>query len=253
MVQSLNNQVVLGKREWLILTDNNKPKPVEKDGQPLSDKPLKKKLRESSGVDEEYNNDENVVGYMGDDEDVQQAQYNVMSLIENKIGNLDNEIDRITRELDILVQKNKDEIQKNKDDIEELKEERCINFLHDNCDGSQTPEGCIDCAKVNEEQGELPENCLGYDSRIVRRFCNYSSPSPSPPNDIDIEGLANMYENNSFTQLNSDFSIKGNLLNNKYSFYETMISGDGCPFKWWALLLIAVAGAYFLIRLFFPM
>lgn len=171
MVQSLNNQVVLGKREWLILTDNNKPKPVGEDGQPLSDKPLKKELREPSQVDEESDNDENVIGFMGDDEDIQQAQYNVMSLIENKIGGLDNEIGRITRELDILVQRNRD-------DIDDLKKTGgCITFLHNKCGEEKTYEGCSACATYYHEQGELPEDCLGDKSQLVQNFCTYSSPN----------------------------------------------------------------------------
>ena len=171
MVQSLNNQVMLGKREWLILSDNNKPKPVEEDGQPLSDKPLKKELREPSQVDEESDNDENVIGFMGDDEDIQQAQYNVMSLIENKIGGLDNEIGRITRELDILVQRNRD-------DIDDLKKTGgCITFLHNKCGEEKTYEGCSACATYYHEQGELPEDCLGDKSQLVQNFCTYSSPN----------------------------------------------------------------------------
>lgn len=171
MVQSLNNQVVLGKREWLILTDNNKPKPVGEDGQPLSDKPLKKELREPSQVDEESDNDENVIGFMGDDEDIQQAQYNVMSLIENKIGGLDNEIGRITRELDILVQRNRD-------DIDDLKKTGgCITFLHNKCGKEKTYEGCSACATYYHEQGELPEDCMGDKSQLVQNFCTYSSPN----------------------------------------------------------------------------
>lgn len=172
MVQSLNNQVMLGKREWLILSDNNKPKPVEEDGQPLSDKPLKKELREPSQVDEESENDENVIGFMGDDEDIQQAQYNVMSLIENKIGGLDNEIGRITRELDILVQRNRDDI-----DHHLTKTDGCITFLNNKCDKEKTYEGCSACATYYHEKGELPADCLGDKSPLVQNHCIYASPN----------------------------------------------------------------------------
>ena len=185
MVQSFDNQVMFGHREWAILADNNKPTPVGPDNKPLVDKPVQKELREPSDVDEDTKDDYGIAGYMGDDEDVQQAQYNVMSLIDDKIGGLNIEIDRITRELDIFVQKNRNDI----DELDkELKTELCVPFLMDKCDGEQTYEGCSACARYYHEKGELPEDCLGDKSQLVQNHCTYSSPN---------YGTDNMGEDNS--------------------------------------------------------
>ena len=57
MVQSFNNQVMFGHREWAILAENNKPMPVGLDNKPMVDKPLQKQLREPSEVEEEKTDD----------------------------------------------------------------------------------------------------------------------------------------------------------------------------------------------------
>ena len=43
MALPFNEQLMLGRREWLILSDNNKPTPMSSDNKPLQDKPLQKR------------------------------------------------------------------------------------------------------------------------------------------------------------------------------------------------------------------
>ena len=127
MTQPFNNQVMLGRREWAILANNNTPIPVGPDNKPLVDKPLQVEgKRRPSEVDQDYKDDENVVGYMGDDEDIEQAKYDVMSLISDKIGHLDNRIERISNDITGLIQANHDDI----DELRgEINTELCVPFL----------------------------------------------------------------------------------------------------------------------------
>ena len=160
MTQTFNNQVMFGHREWSILADNNTPLPVGPDNQPLVDKPLvreQREKREPSKVDENVEEDSGIVGYMGDDEDITQAKYDVMSLISDKIGGLDTRLERINQELKVL-------IDSNERDITELRSEfdsdECTPFLITKCDPvAKTYEGCVACAKYWRDQNQLPENC----------------------------------------------------------------------------------------------
>jgi hypothetical protein len=96
--EGLESQTLFGNREWSILgeaygsrpfnnpvitTDNSKPNEIES--------------KDSAKTDIKLDG-ENVIGYMGDEEDLQQAQYNVMTLIDQKLDNLNldltNKIDR---------------------------------------------------------------------------------------------------------------------------------------------------------------
>ena len=143
MTETFNNQVMFGRREWSILADNNKPLPVGPDNQPLTDKPLVvEKERQPSETDQEYNEGENIVGYMGDDEDIEQAKYDVMSMIGDKIGGLDNRLERLNQELQVLIGKNRDNLRELRS---EFTAEECTPFLISKCDDEKTYEGCSAC------------------------------------------------------------------------------------------------------------
>ena len=183
MVQSFNNQVMFGHREWAILAENNKPMPVGLDNKPMIDKPLQKQLREPSEVEEEKP-DDSIVGYMGDDEDVQQAQYNVMTLVNDTVGGLNNHIERINKELQILIGRNTNE-------IKGLKGELCVPFMKDNCDNEKTVEGCMECAEYYRGKFRLPEDCS---VAVLNNHCNFKNtyPASAPPQGIDIGDVRHM-------------------------------------------------------------
>ena len=118
---------------------------------------------------------------MGDDEDITQAKYDVMSLISDKIGGLDTRLERINQELKIL-------IDSNERDITELRSEfdsdECTPFLITKCDPvTKTYEGCVACAEYWRGQKQLPENC----GETIQSHCAYkntyitqSSPGVTP-------------------------------------------------------------------------
>lgn len=162
MTQPFNNQVMFGRREWAILADNNKPLPVSPDNKPLVDKPLIIEDRKPSEVDQEYTEDQNVIGYMGDDEDIEQAKYDVMSMINDKIGGLDNRLDRMNKEILSIVNEFRSE----------FVSEECTPFMIDKCSEERTYEGCLECANYWNEQGQLPENC---NEPGIMNHCSYDN------------------------------------------------------------------------------
>ena len=183
MTQTFNNQVMFGHREWSILAENNTPLPVGPDNQPLVDKPLIRELkREPSKVEENVEEDSGIVGYMGDDEDIEQAKYNVMSLISDKIGGLDTRLERINQELSVLINSNERDITELRGEFES---DECTPFLITKCDPlAKTFEGCVACAEYWRDQGEIPENCT---QTTIENHCAYnntyitqSSPDASP-------------------------------------------------------------------------
>ena len=171
MTQTFNNQVMFGHREWSILADNNTPLPVGPDNKPLIDKPLIKETdkREPSEVDKNIEEDSGIVGYMGDDEDIEQAKYDVMSLITDKIGGLDTQLERMNQELALLIGKNKDNINELRS---EFVSEECTPFLISKCDDEQTYEGCTACANYWRDKRQLPENC---NETGIHNHCSYKN------------------------------------------------------------------------------
>jgi len=169
MTQTFNNQVMFGHREWAILSNNNTPLPVGPDNLPLVDKPLVRKKREPSKVDENVGDDSGIVGYMGDDEDIEQAKYNVMSLISDKIGGLDTRLERINQELSVLINSNERDITELRDEVDS---EECTPFLISKCDDEQTYEGCTACANYWRDNNQLPENC---NQTTIHNHCSYNN------------------------------------------------------------------------------
>jgi len=140
MNHPFNNQVMLGKREWAILTENNKPYPVTHDNRPLTDEPLLiKEERRPSAVDFDYNEGENIIGHMGEDEDIEQAQYNIMSQINKTVGGLNDRLNQTNKAMRILYFKNKE-------NIDNLLQFDCQKELDARkCNEEQTLEGCTKC------------------------------------------------------------------------------------------------------------
>ena len=186
MTQTFNNQVMFGHREWSILADNNTPLPVGPDNKPLIDKPLIKGIdkREPSEVEKNIEEDSGIVGYMGEDEDIEQAKYDVMSLITDKIGGLDTQLERMNQELALLIGKNKANINELRS---EFVSEECTPFLISKCDDEQTYEGCTACANYWRDKRELPENC---NETGIHNHCSYKNTyiSQSSPGETVVIG-----------------------------------------------------------------
>ena len=184
MTQTFNNQVMFGHREWSILADNNAPLPVGPDNQPLVDKPLVREKREPSKVDENVEEASGIVGYMGDDEDITQAKYDVMSLISDKIGGLDTRLERINQELKILIDSNERNITELRS---EFVSEECTPFLISKCDEEKTYEGCMACANYWRGERQLPENC---NETGIHNHCSYHNTyiTQSSPGVIPVIG-----------------------------------------------------------------
>jgi hypothetical protein len=186
MTQTFNNQVMFGHREWSILAENNTPLPVGPDNQPLVDKPLirEQAKREPSKVEENVEEDSGIVGYMGDDEDIEQAKYNVMSLISDKIGGLDTRLERINQELSVLINSNERDITELRSEFES---DECTPFLISKCDDEQTYEGCTACANYWRDNNQLPENC---NQTTIHNHCSYNNTyiTQSSPGAIPVIG-----------------------------------------------------------------
>jgi len=90
------NQKFFGRKELEIL--NQKPKP-----------PSIKTIRKPSDVDENYNNDEGVVGYMGNDEDLESIKYDIMDNMNQKMNNFDNRIEKLLNQIQTM-DANKDKL-----------------------------------------------------------------------------------------------------------------------------------------------
>jgi len=82
----LESQTLFGNREWSILGEAYGTKPFNN---PVSvqKKSINEETKKPAEADIKLDS-ENVIGYMGDEEDLQQAQYNVMTLIDQKLDNL---------------------------------------------------------------------------------------------------------------------------------------------------------------------
>lgn len=90
------NQKFFGRKELEIL--NQKPKP-----------PSIKTIRKPSDVDENYNNDEGVVGYMGNDEDLESIKYDIMDNMNQKMNNFDDRIEKLLNQIQTM-EANKDKL-----------------------------------------------------------------------------------------------------------------------------------------------
>lgn len=90
------NQKFFGRKELEIL--NQKPKP-----------PSIKSIRKPSNVDENYNNDEGVVGYMGNDEDLESIKYDIMDNMNQKMNNFDDRIEKLLNQIQTM-EANKDKL-----------------------------------------------------------------------------------------------------------------------------------------------
>lgn len=89
MYGGFDSQIFLGNRDFYILDngqDLNKPLIMRENN-------TQNNLRRNpSETENDLIDSENVVGLMGDDEDIQQAQYNVMSLIDERLDQLNGDI-----------------------------------------------------------------------------------------------------------------------------------------------------------------
>jgi len=92
MYGGLDSQLFLGNREWYILDEGrelNKPVIMK---QKKEDDQKNRTNRRPSEIQDNLIDSENVVGLMGDDEDIQQAQYNVMSMIDERLDEYNGDI-----------------------------------------------------------------------------------------------------------------------------------------------------------------
>ena len=93
MSNSFNNyQLFLGNRDWKILSDNYGRGPID---YPLkfNNTENKEKANTNAPIDMQ-----NVVGHMGEDEDLEQAQYNVMSMLDVKLENMKSHLSKTVGE-----------------------------------------------------------------------------------------------------------------------------------------------------------
>jgi len=102
------NQKFFGRKELEIL--NQKPKP-----------PSIKTIRKPSDVDENYNNDEGVVGYMANDEDLESIKYDIMDNMNQKMNNFDNRIEKLLNQIQTM-DANKDKLNQLELEQESLQE-----------------------------------------------------------------------------------------------------------------------------------
>jgi hypothetical protein len=102
------NQKFFGRKELEIL--NQKPKP-----------PSIKTIRKPSDVDENYNNDEGVVGYMGNDEDLESIKYDIMDNMNQKMNNFDDRIEKLLNQIQTM-EANKDKLNQLELEQESLQE-----------------------------------------------------------------------------------------------------------------------------------
>ena len=86
-----NKQVMLGNRALSILSQENYP---------VEDKPTIINYRQPSEVDEDIEDDYGIVGYMGEDEDIEQAKYDVMSMLSDQFTGFDNRIESMKQQLE---------------------------------------------------------------------------------------------------------------------------------------------------------
>lgn len=99
------NQHFFGRKELEILGQESKP-------------PSIKINREPSKVDENYNNDTGVVGYMGNDEDLESIKYDIMDNINQKMDNFDDRIEKLLNQIQKM-DANRADVVKNRADIAE--------------------------------------------------------------------------------------------------------------------------------------
>jgi chromosome segregation ATPase len=82
---------MLGNRALSILSQENYP---------VEDKPTIINYRQPSEVDEDIEDDYGIVGYMGEDEDIEQAKYDVMSMLSDQFTGFDNRIESMKQQLE---------------------------------------------------------------------------------------------------------------------------------------------------------
>ena len=85
-------------------------------------KPTEIKYREPSKVDTDAPTDQGIIGFMGDDEDIEQAQYNVMSLLTDELDKIGDKIDKINSDIETM-EANKDELNELKAEYDDLDKE----------------------------------------------------------------------------------------------------------------------------------
>ena len=127
MYGGLDSQLFLGNRDLYILDngqDLNKPLILRQNNRDET-----RTRRSPSKTEDNVIDSENVVGLMGDDEDIQQAQYNVMSMIDQRLDQfnsdireqLDRSINNRLTEIENLTRQLKDDRDSNFQEIDELR------------------------------------------------------------------------------------------------------------------------------------
>jgi len=186
-----NKQHMFGNKELEILKQDNYR---------IENKPLQMnyKMREPSKVQEDMDEDSGIVGYMGDDEDIEQAQYNVMSLLTDKLGGVDDRIDKLLQQTE-TVKQNKEKLERLEREYNSLRVEltREEEFIEDELDelGDGNGSSMCDTEYAIEEikNSDYTGPCtLDYQGDYVNqpdeekikkeRSCsvNYSGSSPLP-------------------------------------------------------------------------
>lgn len=169
------NQKFFGRKELEIL--NQKPKP-----------PSIKTIRKPSDVDENYNNDEGVVGYMGNDEDLESIKYDIMDNMNQKMNNFDDRIEKLLNQIQTM-EANKDKLNRlelGQDSllrvVEEEENEIEAVGVEAASDGSGNIEHMLDviasarpCTALGRET-ESRELIDKGDDRVCTKFYNRSSP-----------------------------------------------------------------------------
>ena len=99
MSSGFASQLLFGNREWSILDEAYGARPINNPVQvsmynqnEVTSTNVNSTERIPSETDNQLIDGSNVIGYMADDEDIQQAQYNVMNMIDNRLTELSNEI-----------------------------------------------------------------------------------------------------------------------------------------------------------------
>jgi len=132
MYGGLDSQLFLGNREWYILDEGrelNKPVIMKQKKEDDQKNRTNRTNRRPSDIQDNLIDSDNVVGLMGDDEDIQQAQYNVMSMIDERLDEYNSDIkeklntsinNRLT-EIENLMGRLKEDRDNNFEEINELR------------------------------------------------------------------------------------------------------------------------------------
>ena len=172
MYGGLDSQLFLGNREWYILDEGrelNKPVIMK---QKKEDDQKNRTNRRPSEIQDNLIDSENVVGLMGDDEDIQQAQYNVMSMIDERLDEYNGDIkeklntsinNRLT-EIENLMGRIKEDRDNNFEEINEL---RRISDLQT---GIMSNMGMIIDDSHNESQLGLQQDLTRLDRLVFSQY-----------------------------------------------------------------------------------